>query len=316
MHFSDPFKHFIRRGTGALLIGMIGTFLAGYLGKLWWFFDLFTHFRFQYIAGFAGLLILLLILRMRKMAIVCAIALVISSISVLRYFVPNHSSCRGKSLTLLSFNVLTSNQEKKRVIDLIRSSDADVIALYEVDSAWVEALREIEDQYPYTVYSPREDNFGVALLARENLVEAKVEIIGPTEVPSMIVESKVEGLSFLLFATHPIPPMGRNRSLMRDRQLGEIADRVTGSGRSDVIVAGDLNASPWSAAMRPLFRAGLRDARLGHGISPTWSIDQPWISIPIDHVLIGGALYVTKVKILDASGSDHNPVMVTFCRNK
>jgi endonuclease/exonuclease/phosphatase (EEP) superfamily protein YafD len=256
------------------------------------------------------------VLRMRRSAMVCSIALVVSSASIVRYFLPDNPPCNEKSLTLLSFNVLTSNQEKERVIGLIRSSRADVIALYEVDSAWVEALREIETEYPYTVYSPREDNFGVALLARKNLVEAKVEMIGPTEVPSIVAESKVEGLNFLLFCTHPIPPMGGSRALIRDQQLAEIADRVASSGRKDVMVAGDLNASPWSAALQPLYRAGLRDARLGHGISPTWSRNKPWISIPIDHVLIGDALHATKAKILDASGSDHNPVMVTFCGKK
>ncbi|NJM38908.1 MAG: hypothetical protein HC845_14155 [Akkermansiaceae bacterium] len=307
-------KRIIRPSVVTLLGVAATTFLAGYLGNVWWFFDLFSHFRFQYIAGFAGLLILLVILRMPKMAVVCSIALVVSSASVLRYFLPNQQRCDTKSLTLLSYNVLTSNQEKQRVLDLIRASRADVIALYEVDSAWAEALREIEDEYPYAVYSPREDNFGIALLARENLVEAKVEIIGPTEVPSMMVESKVGGLSFLMFCTHPIPPMGGRNSQERDQQLKEIAERVASSGRKDVIVAGDLNASPWSAAMRPLFQAGLRDARLGHGISPTWSTDKLWISIPIDHVLIGDALHATEAKILDASGSDHSPVLVTFCR--
>ena len=73
---------------------------------------------------------------------------------------------------------------------------------------------------------------------------------------------------------------GDGRQLER---VGEIAEGCDGP----VVVVGDLNITPFSPSFRRLCDAGrLRDARVGHGIQPSWPAGRWMLSIPIDHGLV------------------------------
>lgn len=80
--------------------------------------------------------------------------------------------------------------------------------------------------------------------------------------------------------------------------------------RSDLLLIGDLNTTPWSPQLRALERvAGLRHARRGRGLLPTWAAD-PWhlMTLPIDHALVKGAPRVVHFATLEWTESDHRPL--------
>lgn len=78
-----------------------------------------------------------------------------------------------------------------------------------------------------------------------------------------------------------------------------------------VIIAGDLNCTPWSGHMRDLLdRNQLASARNGFGWNPSWPVNRPFLSIPIDHVLVREDIGVSRFTTTESVGSDHSPVVV------
>ncbi len=86
---------------------------------------------------------------------------------------------------------------------------------------------------------------------------------------------------------HPATP---NRDIgSRDREF-ENAVKHFSNRRGNIVVLGDLNATPYCPALKKLCRTlGLKNAREGHGIAGTFPVFFPfwWLRLPIDHVLVG-----------------------------
>ena len=109
--------------------------------------------------------------------------------------------------------------------------------------------------------------------------------------------------------THPLPPIGRNAAI-RNEQLSAVADWVAGM-HGPVVVAGDLNTTPWSPYFREfLKRSGMRDSRRGFGVQATWPDNLGSAGIPIDHALVSDGVYVQDRRVGLPFGSDHRPIIV------
>jgi endonuclease/exonuclease/phosphatase (EEP) superfamily protein YafD len=115
-----------------------------------------------------------------------------------------------------------------------------------------------------------------------------------------------------LFATHPLSPLTPARWTSLFEDLRTLADMAAAAPRP-CIVAGDFNATPWSAAYR-VFTAvsGLRDTALGRGVQATWNAWLPAPRIPIDHVFASPDVAVARRAVGPDVGSDHFPVEVTL----
>ncbi|HUG19157.1 MAG TPA: endonuclease/exonuclease/phosphatase family protein, partial [Planctomycetaceae bacterium] len=97
------------------------------------------------------------------------------------------------------------------------------------------------------------------------------------------------------------------------QQIGELMNEVeTNSG--PVIVAGDLNVSPWSPYFSKLTASGrLRDLRKGRGLINTWPAHNFCTRTPIDHVLPSSEVAVHSLETLpEACGSDHFGLLFRF----
>jgi endonuclease/exonuclease/phosphatase family metal-dependent hydrolase len=91
-----------------------------------------------------------------------------------------------------------------------------------------------------------------------------------------------------------------------------------------VVIAGDLNITMWSPYYkRFISKTGLRNARQGFGILPSWPVKTTYphyskippfmswlISIPIDHCLISPELKVSKIRTGANVNSDHLPLII------
>ena len=78
-----------------------------------------------------------------------------------------------------------------------------------------------------------------------------------------------------------------------------------------MIVAGDLNLTPWSPFFREFVdRSGLRDSRRGFGVQATWPSRLGMAGIPMDHVLVSQDGSVIDRRVGPSFGSDHRPVIV------
>jgi endonuclease/exonuclease/phosphatase (EEP) superfamily protein YafD len=288
--------------------GLAVVTLAGFAGGWHWLLDLASHFRWYWLlAAVAGLP--LAAIRRSRMGVGClAFSIAVNAWAILPYWLPAADGADGgEPLELISLNVFARNPDKDRTLAYLRQRSADVVVLIEIDAAWAEALESLSPLYPHRVVEPRGDMFGVAVLSRLPLEDSRVEELagGP---PVILTEVPCGERGCLLMAAHPTAPISAAWSARRDAQLAAIGDLAAAESRP-VIVAGDLNASPWSHGFRQLVApGGLRDTAVGHGLQPSWNA-RHWVPrIPIDHVIVSPEVRVRSRAIGPDVGSDHLPV--------
>ncbi|HRX79194.1 MAG TPA: endonuclease/exonuclease/phosphatase family protein, partial [Pirellulaceae bacterium] len=189
-----------------------------------------------------------------------------------------------------------------------------VAILATIDDRWREAIEELGDDYPFSIYRPRSDNFGIALLSRHVIRSERVASLDDSGVPTIIATVDFHGQPLNVVGTHPLPPIGRRRAALRDQHLARLGEVVLQLPHP-TIVLGDLNVTSWSPCFRDLLKqSDLQDSRLGFGVQPTWPSNSWLLRIPIDHALVSRDLIVTERFVGPDIGSDHRPIVVEFAR--
>ena len=242
------------------------------------------------------------------------IFLIANTVVILPWYIPEKNinpSASAESVRILFSNVHTSNDNYSSLVDLIEKESPDIIVLQEVDNHWVQALKILTGQFSFHDFQPRRDNFGVAVLSRIPL--QNIEIKSFTEgviVPSIVADVRLENSTFKLIATHPVPPATPKYFAWRNEQLKNIAQFVNDQDIPYVIV-GDLNLTMWSWYHDEILsQTGLKNARKGFGIKPTWPTILPPLFIPLDHCLCESDMVVVDFRTARRIGSDHLPFIV------
>jgi endonuclease/exonuclease/phosphatase (EEP) superfamily protein YafD len=216
----------------------------------------------------------------------------------------------GSTMTVMSFNVNGLNDRYSEVIEYIRAEDPDVAFIHEATFLWEDAFEAAD--LPLRVEPGRREplDFGTLALVPES---AEIRTFGfATTAPRAVeVVMDVGGTSVRVLGTHPLSPFTEERAGLRDAQLGFARDwsAETGGRR---IVAGDLNATPWSLPFRRLLSGGsLNNSQRGYGLELTFPSDaSPLVQVPIDHVLFSEGFQVIGRRLGPPLGSDHFPVVV------
>lgn len=298
--------------------------------------DLASHFRVQYLAGLLPGIALALALRMRAPALLMALVALVHAGEVVRAAWPAPSAhassvsgevapggvtsgeVSGETLTVrvATVNLLATAADHGAAIAALRRLDPDVVVFQEYTPAWHRALSGALDGLPHRHAVPIDGPFGIALYSRAPIVRRDAIALDRVAVPTLEALIEIEGARFGILGTHPPPPLGATLLASNARHLRALGARAA-AREGPLVVAGDLNATPWSAAFRALVEgSGLVDARRGHGILATWSplagdslaarlARSPLTSLPIDHVLVGGGATVGHAFVGEAAGSDH-----------
>jgi len=293
----------------AAAVGIVTV--AGWWGDWHWLLDLTSHFRVHWlIVSLAGAFLCLRPLRPAPLIVLLAAAAANAWV-VAPYWLPTAASptpSTAMPVRVVALNVRRVNRDTARSIAHLRERAADVVAVIEIDARWAAVLSDLDDLYPHRMIEPRDDNLGIALLSRWPLADARRAEFGGSQRPNMLARVLHPAGSFLFVATHPYPPLNAATTAAIAAQLGGIGDLVAAEA-GPCIVAGDLNATPWSAGFRRLVsRGGLRDTALGRGVVATWNARLPLPGIPIDHVLVTPDVVVLDHRVGPDVGSDHLPV--------
>ncbi len=286
--------------------------LAGFLARLWWVFELATHFRPHLALGLAVLTVVWLVQRRWWRAAIGSALALLNALLVLAAIWPTRSpgTPSGTPLRLVSLNVHTDNQNHAAALKFLQNAEADVILVMEVNDTWLEALQPLRARYPAVVAQPREDNFGIALYSRLPLTNSAILELGSAAVPSLATTLTVGGQPVWLLGTHPLPPGSAAYARRRNEQLQQIAALVRRQ-TPPVIVLGDLNCTPWSPDFRELRRAsGLKNAAARCGLVGSWPAAFPFGRLPLDHGLVSPAIRVLDKQTGPPVGSDHLPLII------
>jgi len=228
----------------------------------------------------------------------------------------NQSQAGATPLSLLQFNVNSSNTNYPKFDKLIERTKPDIVCVEEVSEGWREHFEKLKSIYPYQSVRARTDNFGIGILSKYKIVQESREPIGIAGVPTIFIDialpTEAGEKRIQVIATHPPPPVGSSSTNMRDVQMHEIAKRIAQSQKL-TILAGDFNCTPWCYIFTDFIKeSSLLDSRLNKGLQPTWPTMLPYMLIPIDHVFISPAIKCTERTVQDDCGSDHFPVLCRF----
>ncbi|MFO7551216.1 MAG: endonuclease/exonuclease/phosphatase family protein [Haliea sp.] len=219
-------------------------------------------------------------------------------------------------LRLLTANVLTSNRQTERFLELVRENDPDIFITLESDSRWQDCLDTLEGDYPFSVKVPLDNLYGMHLYSRLPLSDTRIAYLVQEDIPS--IHAKVhlsDNITLRLHVLHPAPPSPteNEESTERDAELVVVAQSVAEES-GPIVVTGDLNDVAWSTTTR-LFRkiSGLLDPRVGRGMFNTFHAEHKLLRWPLDHLYHSDHFTVSELRRLPAFGSDHFPLLVELC---
>jgi len=293
--------------------GLALATLCALAARLWWAFDLFSHFRVQYVVAALGLAIAALAVRAYRSFAVLAIVALAHGLAIQDLWLGGTASAAasGTALRVVSLNVFAYNRTPEKVLEFVRAADADLVVLVDARrDPWQPVLSALRTLYSHQAPQdpgPRR----VILFSRHPIVEEQVVRPPGGLRPYLVAEVAVGDETVVVAGVHPFAPSptGPDGTHRRNRQLDHIAATL-GQAQRPVIVAGDFNTTPWSPYFQDLLAtAGLRNAAEGRGYIATWPTFFWPLQIPIDHVLLKGPLAVTSVRRGPDVGSDHYPII-------
>ena len=309
------------------ILTIIGTTVP-FLKKEFWWIRLFDFPRLQIISSALLTLILFFIFWnsesfLENLFLVLLITAILYQASVIYPYTPFHKpqviSCEKPaeyvSFSLMVMNVYMYNRNSKKALEIIKTSDPDIIINLETDLWWKEELSEIEDSYPHHVLIPLENTYGMLLYSKYELLDTEIKYILLKGVPSIHTKIKIQDKVIRLYAVHPKPPAPGHseKSTKRDAELITVG-KETRNTEEPVIVAGDLNDVAWSYTTNLFQRfSELLDPRVGRGMFNTFHAKYKLMRWPLDHIFHSDHFQLLDLKTLDYFGSDHFPIYIELC---
>lgn len=301
-----------------------GAALLGFAGEHHWLLDLCAHFRWQYLLAMAAGLAAALLVRKRGIVVLLALASLANAWSLGSATGPAPAATgafaavpagAAASWKLLVVNVHLDIQDLRPLLQLIERESPDAVGVIELTPHAAEGLSVLAQRYPVSRVEPRDDPFGIGLWSRLPASQVDLVSMPPLGFPALQLHWAAPAPGSL-WLVHPFPPIGGEATAWRDTQLRYTAGLIRGD--EDAVLAGDLNATPWSAAYRALRQeAGLVDSNAEGWPWPTWfgaGGASQILAVPIDHVLHGSAWRSVEHRIGPDIGSDHRPLIVELAR--
>lgn len=310
-------RRFFTFAVGYLALALVVASVVGFAGSFFWLFDLCNNFRIQYLVLSLLGLGLALILRSRILLGTFAGVAVCHLVFIAPlYFAPSGDAGEGmvsRKISVMSYNAWVKNDDWESIRSVLEEEESAIIYLTELHPAVQAQLKGLRNEFH--IFSDKSD----AILVRRD-AGLHPQLIGGFAVntfPGMVVFMEFENVELLFLGIHPVAPLSGGAAGRRDESFDRIASYLE---RFDelMIVAGDFNATPWSAPFRSLQeRTGLVNSQAGFGLQTTWpsypeSSFNRALRIPIDHCLHSPTIKTLSRSVGDAGKSNHHPIRVTL----
>ena len=298
---------------GALTAPLSRVLPADLMPLLQWLVELAAHWQWLYATVGAVALGVLLVLRRAWWRVVPALVLA-GCFLWQSATLPRASALPADApvLTVGTANLNLATTDFDPLAQWLASADApDVVVLQEYTALADAALTSnpaIAARYPHRLAVPQPDPFGLAILSRHPLADAKV-LQPATDLDTLRLRATLlwNGQPVHLSALHPMPPISSAFAQARDKALEDEAQHLAQAGGL-AVMAGDLNTTPWARGLWGAEQAQMR--RAGPGV-PTWPNAWGWLSVlPLDHVLASPGWQLVEAHTGPDLGSDHRPMVV------
>ncbi|MFA5793320.1 MAG: endonuclease/exonuclease/phosphatase family protein [Candidatus Gracilibacteria bacterium] len=282
------------------------------LAKTNFFFELFTHYALYYAIFWS---IFALICATRKHFACALILTLIASINIAEispYFARTEAittnSQANETVTILSNNFYYKNQNTDDFLELIKEENPDIFIVHEAGHIWISLLSELIKTYPSLYLTKETGVHGILIGSKTPGIFTEIplgEAFGLEFIPT--------NGAFKILAVHPEAPFTQKFAKARNTQFQDITTYIRNQNDTNnkIVIIGDFNCTPWSPYFTDLLKAGLKDAQIGFGLSPTWHSGLSPFKIQIDHALVTDSVAVDSFKVLrQVAGADHLPIEV------
>lgn len=301
-------RKFCRLIFTSSLIVLAGLTLASFLGAFHFIFELLSHLRPYFCLAALMITLFLLLFKADRVALAGFTLFLINGVQLISLYLPytDDTGANAPQVKFLQMNIWGGkNRNYDAVIGEIKSENADIVGLSEITREWWAVLQPKLKSYPYQIVEPSYG--GICLASRLPIKDGRVEHYGKIKRPRIVADVLVHDRWVRVIFAHPVIPM--RHVGMRNGELAVIA-RDARSADKPVILAGDLNCTPWSYFFYRLERDGnLRDTEKGFGYQPSWSMFHPLPLLCIDHCLASWQFSTLKRYNGRYVGSDHLPVI-------
>jgi vancomycin resistance protein VanJ len=320
--FLNVARNFFYAMTGAYALNLLLFLLAHYLiGERWVVVAFFNSFAHLFILPSLVLLPVCLLLHQWHLSAALLPSVLFFALTWGSFFLPNNSvQAQGDEapLRVLSFNLGALGQDPQLIIDVIRKTDADIVALQELGIRHIAAIEnQLSQIYPYMALHPSQYTEGQGILSRFPLSEDsywQYDFLPLKLGHQRIIVTIDEGLSLTVYNLHPSHP-GMSGSFFnpsyRSWELADILARSSADlGR--LILVGDFNMTDLShdyAAISSRYRDAFRESGLGFGWTFTRSNSPAFLRL--DYLFYGDGIRALSAEVWnDIGGSDHYPLLV------
>lgn len=208
-------------------------------------------------------------------------------------------------LTVLSYNVLSGNNRRKKAAQYVIDTAADVAVIMETPG--IEPfLDEIAQTMPYRVGCADTTTCDISILSRMPIEGGTIRRVPPFDRERLaIAPITVDGQRVTIVAIHLSKPYFDEASWVELWQLQRALANIEGP----VILAGDFNAAPWSDPLARLARASDLIPPPSH--PATWPVRLGALGVPIDNMYSRGMARIEAIASGDNFGSNHRPLLAT-----
>ena len=298
--------------TGLLL--SLGTFLAEHTIV----FDWLSHFRWQAVIALTVVLCISILYRSKLNSLVILLAVAVHGHVLFHthnmhsIYVDEQQAALSNSLDLrlMSMNASQANRKIDEMLNTIKTESPDVLLVLELTPSLHRELSRLENMQHFAG-QPSESAFGIGVYSRFSITDAAIEQLGVALSPTVRAELQInEEMQVTVRGLHPPAPVSAGWWRKRKKQTDALLI-VTDDRAGPLIVAGDLNTTPWSGGLWSKFaEKGLYDTRIGYGTGTTWPAGLWPLRIPIDHVLVSNEFSVNDRRVVPVPGSDHDAIVV------
>jgi endonuclease/exonuclease/phosphatase family metal-dependent hydrolase len=252
----------------------------------------------------------------------------------------HRSSGRTDQLHVLVYNIHAGKDAKgidnlARVAEIIRTSNADIALLQEVDRGTtrsgnvdqptvLSSLTGFRSAFGKTLDYQGGD-YGIAVLSRWPIssdtlfilpVEPAQERAGGSREPRGALRAVVEmpGAALVIFNTHID---ASREDLYRKQEMAtllRLARQSISELSTSTLIGGDLNAEPESAVIEMVRASPLRDAWAECGQGPGLSYPADIPVKRIDYLLLPPDWKCVSARVIETEASDHRPVLFVIRR--
>ncbi|MEO0414996.1 MAG: endonuclease/exonuclease/phosphatase family protein [Verrucomicrobiota bacterium] len=289
-----------------LILGLL-TLLLSALENQWWVGQVLANLRLHNLAALGLIVIALLFLKSWKVGLTGLGAVLVGmtwiTLSVTKNVAKPAKTTSHQSFRMMSWNILSSNQNFDLVLNEIRLQDPDVLILMEVTTEWEPVMSALRKRYPFEIIRTPPGNFGIAMFSKTQPSAQRAPDFTGYGIPSTQMTLQIYDQEISIIGTHPIPPVRAEAYALGEQHRANLI-KLLQADNHPMILAGDFNQTPWTAAYQKLLASTDLD-RAAPAWKATWQAPLPFAALPLDHIFVSEHWSVSEFKVGPLCGSDH-----------